>query len=1381
MAVVSLEQFTKHLADSGLLSAADLSSLLSALESDQRPKDAEQFARELIRQKKLTKFQAEQIYSGKGKSLILGNYVILDKLGQGGMGMVLKAEHKRLKRLVALKVMSPAALKAPDALKRFHREVEAAAKLRHPNIVATDDADEAKGTHFLVMEYIEGNDLSEIVKKTGPLAVDRAVDCVLQAARGLEFAHQRGVIHRDIKPANLLLGKNGVVKILDMGLARIEDPMGNSHEASLTGTGTVMGTIDYMSPEQALDTKTADAQSDIYSLGCALYYLLTGAAPYPADSVMKRLLAHRESPIPPLSGAPPAVESIFRRMVAKKPTERYATLSEVIADLQGCLTAPPASPVPVANPSPDSNFTNFLAMMAQPGGSATSVASGSPSAAPKQTRVLPKKKNSTADAATMQWSEGVSDTNPTAVTSKSANGGSSVRLSSPSARTKLIALSVVGVLAVVALGLWLIPTRSTAPSVASNAGAADASKFKRLPQGTRENSHGKKRKPSIAANVAPTNHFALQFDGISSHVELPMIPLDATGPLTIEAWFTAQPGDKPNANDVDAKTDAIWSLQNPQSRAVANFILDRANDGWWFGAGIERLVRTVYYSFTRFDKRTDLYGVRHHAAFVRDGDAVKLFVDGIPLRNGGTIVDADKTPPDPSIKFTEVEKFFLGAAVARDGKSLTRFFHGSLDELSISTSVRYSKPFTPEPVFQNDPKTIALYHFDEGQGDVLADSSGNNHHGKIVGATWVKADVGPAVDDGPDRRAAMYILSVGGTVQINDTPQDYTDVRELPQSKFRLTSIVVNENRQISDAGLVACRGCQHLTRLSIVAAVGDAGLESFRECKKLKDLVLYRTNATDAGVAYLRGCHELTRLVILEGSQITDLGLEAFKDCQKLESVELSRIKMTEQGFGHFRDCPNLRLLSISNVPLGEAAFAQLKSFPKLSQFSIASDQVTNACLASLPILKELTFLSLSGTQVDDVGVEHLKQLTQLTRLNLVQNKLTSRGIAELKNALPKCRIETDVVMTTTSINLLNKLDATAIGANSLVSATKGTLHITGGRLDLPIDNLPNEYDLKLRVERKTAGNALVLGLVSGSRRVAFVMDGFQSRGGLWGLENIDGKGPVDNGTAVPKEPLLVDQPVDLLVQVRTTGIRIERDGRSIIDWKGSPDKLSLSGTWDDKGVARLFLGAQASFVIHRLELLPVPSSATGWFDLFNGKDLTGWTVMGVKGWTVENGYILGKTTVGASNGWLMSEREFADYELELEYKITPGSNSGIFLRAFPEGDVSGKDFREIQLLDDDSPSFATQPAQNRTGSLFGRVAPDPAPKAPADQWHRVRVRLQGQQLQLAINDIAVLTHTLTDIRPSGRIGLQLYPTQVEFRGIRVRSLDPTAGAPKP
>ena len=236
---VALEKFVKQLEDSGIVAPGKLENFVPP---KAHPKDAEELARQLVKADHLTPFQAQHVLQGKVKALFLGNYTILDKIGAGGMGQVFKAEHRRMKRVVAIKMLPPAVTKNAVATARFQREVEAAAKLLHPNIVAAFDADEANGAHFLVMEYVEGKDLSAHVKKNGPFSVDKAVNYILQAAKGLEFAHAEGVIHRDIKPANLLLDKKGVVKILDMGLARIDAPGGDiAAQAELTGTGASWG------------------------------------------------------------------------------------------------------------------------------------------------------------------------------------------------------------------------------------------------------------------------------------------------------------------------------------------------------------------------------------------------------------------------------------------------------------------------------------------------------------------------------------------------------------------------------------------------------------------------------------------------------------------------------------------------------------------------------------------------------------------------------------------------------------------------------------------------------------------------------------------------------------------------------------------------------------------------------------------------------------------------------------------------------------------------------------------------------------------------------------------------------------------------------------
>lgn len=369
---VSLSDFCAALTDLNLVSGEEFRDIMKSLASGQLA-NVELLSKALVARQMLTKYQAQAILSGQAKRLVLGSYLLTDQIGKGGMGVVLKARHLRLKRIVAIKVLSPQVTKDPAALKRFQREVQAISKLEHPNIVAAFDADVSRGVHFLVMQFVDGRDLATTVQEQGPLSVQLAVKCLSQAAHGLEYAHKQGITHRDIKPANLLLDRGtGTIKVLDMGLARVDDALGGSNdETGLTNTGAIMGTVDYMSPEQALNTKMADHRSDIYSLGITFFYLLTGQLPYEGTSAMEKLLAHREQPIPNLgdyrTDIPIAVDALFRKMVAKNPDHRFQSMSEVLTALLACLSdAPTTVAVPttqravVAEDSVNSEFRAFV-------------------------------------------------------------------------------------------------------------------------------------------------------------------------------------------------------------------------------------------------------------------------------------------------------------------------------------------------------------------------------------------------------------------------------------------------------------------------------------------------------------------------------------------------------------------------------------------------------------------------------------------------------------------------------------------------------------------------------------------------------------------------------------------------------------------------------------------------------------------------------------------------------------------------------------------------------------------------------------------------------------------------------------------------------------
>jgi serine/threonine protein kinase/DNA-binding response OmpR family regulator len=343
-------EFLRNLQDSGLYSKEIEAGLKSSGQIESL--DGEAVAQALIAAGKLTPFQAYAVAERKFEELAIGNYQVLDRLGAGGMGTVYKALHRRMKRIVAIKVLSRSVAESPTFVQRFQREVEAVARLSHPNVVMAYDADEAEIGHFLVMEFVDGRDLASEVQDNGPLSVTDAVDCIAQAARALDYAHTQGIIHRDIKPANLMRDVHGVVKVADLGLARFSTTVGETTAAAsgLTQAGTIMGTVDFMSPEQAAGAANIDGRADIYSLGCTLYYLVTGQPIFAAPTLMAKLLAHRDTAAPSLRaacpGAPDRLEALFQRMVTKKAADRVATMAEVVSQLESLTFGPESEAQP---------------------------------------------------------------------------------------------------------------------------------------------------------------------------------------------------------------------------------------------------------------------------------------------------------------------------------------------------------------------------------------------------------------------------------------------------------------------------------------------------------------------------------------------------------------------------------------------------------------------------------------------------------------------------------------------------------------------------------------------------------------------------------------------------------------------------------------------------------------------------------------------------------------------------------------------------------------------------------------------------------------------------------------------------------------------------
>jgi serine/threonine protein kinase len=338
MSVIGLSDFVQALEQYQLLRPEQLAPLRQLQAKLPASQD---LARELIKRGWLTPYQANQLLQGHGERLALGPYRLLERLGEGGMGMVFKARHLKMDRAVALKLVRKEFLATPHALERFGREVRAAANLSHPNIVAAFDAAEVGGCHYLAMEHVDGIDLARQVKRGGPLPIGAACEFVRQAARGLQHAHERKVVHRDIKPGNLLVTRpepDGpvVVKILDFGLARFESE--RSEVNRVTQVGSFVGTVDYIAPEQGEDARAADIRADIYALGGTLFFLLTGQAPFAGKNLLSKMTAKMMHAAPSVRALRPEVpaelDAVVAKMMAPRPEDRYQTPRDVVAALQ---------------------------------------------------------------------------------------------------------------------------------------------------------------------------------------------------------------------------------------------------------------------------------------------------------------------------------------------------------------------------------------------------------------------------------------------------------------------------------------------------------------------------------------------------------------------------------------------------------------------------------------------------------------------------------------------------------------------------------------------------------------------------------------------------------------------------------------------------------------------------------------------------------------------------------------------------------------------------------------------------------------------------------------------------------------------------------------
>jgi serine/threonine-protein kinase len=886
--LVSLLQ--KH----SLLERAQLEEVRRVLAA--RSPDPLSLARELMQRDWLTPYQINQLSQGRGADLVLGNYVLLTRLGEGGMGQVFKARHRKLGKVVALKILRKDRLAGAEAVRRFYHEIRAASRLVHPNIVHAEDADEIDGAQFFAMEFVEGTDLAKLVKQQGPLPVDRACDYVRQAALGLQHAHERGLVHRDIKPANLLLARNGVVKLLDLGLARRESVDDNSQSTALTQEGSVLGTPDYIAPEQALRASSVDIRADLYSLGCSLFFLLTGQPPFPGGTLTEKLLRHQLDPPPPLAqvrpDAPPHVAAVIERLLAKRPDDRFQTPAEMVAAL-----APGAVPVAA---EPFADLKTPLATRAN--GPAPSLP-GSPPAGAAPTEPFTNMETPVIVAPVAR-----------AVTAAKPRGPRRLWLLPAS-----LAVVVVAVSAVVGGKLLFRDTRppEEPPPQNKDLTATDKDKLRKKPPPD----------PVKAADCLKQLGGRIEPD---------------------DYWQ----GDKP-VTGVDlsaskaADADLVHLAAFPHLKTLNLYNVHVTDKGL---AHLEHLTELTSLTLGNDPNFTDDW--LRHLKGLNELQEFNLIATGVTGSGLAYLHDAQKLA---KVNLGQNPKLEDGGLAHLTGRASLRmlYLHNcakvtdkGMENLTGLTGL--TDLALPGTQVTDD----GLAHLQEATQlgrleltSLKVTDAGLARFKDLSKLTELHASGTNLGDNGlaPLRTATkLETLVLTGTRTDDAGAAVFKAMPDL--QVLSLTST------RVGDEGLANLAGLKKLRQLDLeVTDVTDAGLKHLKEVAELQSLNVARTQVRGPGLAELKGLSKLTALY-LGGTLIDDAGLNSLAELKPVVTLSLANCRgFGNAGVTHLARLENLTTLVLSGTPIGDAGIEKLGNLKQLQSLDVRETKVTTKALDAL------------------------------------------------------------------------------------------------------------------------------------------------------------------------------------------------------------------------------------------------------------------------------------------------------------------------------------------------------------------------------------------------------------------------------------------------
>ncbi len=923
----------------------------------------------------------------------LGQYQLLAVIGRGGMGAVYKARHRKLDKIVAVKVLPPRKLKDPHAIARFEREMRAVGKLQHPHIVAAHDAGEIDGTHYLVMELVDGIDLSALVKMHGPLPISVACELIRQAALGLQHASEQGLVHRDIKPSNLILAKSQrglppLVKVLDMGLALLDDVTPESGE-ELTSTGQVMGTIDYMAPEQSHDTHKVDIRADIYSLGATLYKLLTGRAPFADaqyDSVVKKLVALATQPIPDIrslrSDCPAKLAAVIHKLLAKNPAERPSSPSEVAnslvpfaaaADLTAFLTETTA-----AAHAAEISLT----------GTQTSFDSNGP------TVIEPRRNRTAIPHLKKKWPWMISIAVGLAVAIfflSVPRRSAVVKSNSGSARSDFTGRENEAGLPNIqpsssdvnrAAAEWVLSVGGTVTVVTNGTDLVKITQIADLPTGTLtfdtvDLSNCKKITVdgmTRLAQVASITDLCLIDSNISNDALAALAPLNSVKTMRLEGTPISDEGLCRFAATPKSLTYLFLNKIPLHLEGLAAILENCPN------------LENLYCPHLAFDaslpevlsRGKSLKGIELDSVFLRPTIAASLFKSAPQIHELGISgpIDGEKILALKESSNLTVLTLTRGAVVAPD----------ALRELSKLTSVKTL--VLRIPLSRSELRDLASscleriwIYFPEEQQSHLEDLAECESlralmfHGDLIDEPSLKQLItlrpdlevfvggtlrtaAPPTTDA-NRAAAEWALKIGGTVKLklgDEVVRPITAIKDLPEGDFVVDTIDVQNNPRFNDADAQ-----RFLTGLSC-----------------LTSLQIHHTSITDATLTALRDSATLENLH-LEDTGVTDEGIRKLGHLPKLQLLMLNRTKITAECLSAVIAQPELRHLNIGSVPATKTAAKVLLASPRWWNLGLHESWIHPDYMARFAEQSDLGGLAIYG----DLPVSRLRLLAGLPKLS--------------------------------------------------------------------------------------------------------------------------------------------------------------------------------------------------------------------------------------------------------------------------------------------------------------------------------------------------------------------------------------------------------------